>query len=542
MRGLFHKFRQFFDRKDGRSGNVAIIFSIAIIPLIGGIGAAMDYAVANSNKVAMQKALDATALALAKLMPLTQAELDAKGWQIFSANLPQMEAVITQADLVIAAPSTGKLDLSVNGKYNAQMVALLGIEHFPVSARAQVQWGMKKLEMVLVLDVTGSMDNQNRMVELKKATKNLLSTLKSAAKTPDDVKVSIVPFAGQVNVDNANVNAAWLDWTEWDAAPSILTTWIANNTTTWEQTGPGSLCPFTNSTHGFRCTAGPASKTNDSTVSNIPSSGTHTGKICPGRDSGGQNSVMIGRYYNGCYTSVQKTRVVASGSTATCGTHVNCVCTSSGTKKSITYTCTQTYYEHTWTSNARTTWDGCVRDRPQSHDVQDTVPVDAATRFQPFQNYYCPATAMLPLTNNWTNLNNKVDALESLGATNITIGLAWGFHAITSALPLTDASASSPDISKVIILMTDGDNTINRWSGNGSNACTDCDARTQLVCTNIKAAGVGLYTVRMIDGNATLLRNCATDPSMYFDVQQSSQLNAVFNSIGETLAKLHLSQ
>jgi hypothetical protein len=109
---------------------------------------------------------------------------------------------------------------------------------------------------------------------------------------------------------------------------------------------------------------------------------------------------------------------------------------------------------------------------------------------------------------------------------------------------MTQTNTSDPQLTRAIILMTDGDNTISRWAGNGSdpNQCTDCDARTTMACNSVKAANIRLYTVRMIDGNATLLRNCATNTTMYFDVQNASQLNAVFNAIGGELASLHLSQ
>jgi hypothetical protein len=69
------------------------------------------------------------------------------------------------------------------------------------------------------------------------------------------------------------------------------------------------------------------------------------------------------------------------------------------------------------------------------------------------------------------------------------------------------------------------------------------DERTRKACENVKAANIQLYTVRVIDGNASLLRNCATNPStMYFDVQQASQLNAVFQKIAENLASLRISK
>ena len=53
-----------FNKAEG--GNVLMIFTLAIIPIMGLIGAAVDYSRANSDKAAMQAAVDATALALSK--------------------------------------------------------------------------------------------------------------------------------------------------------------------------------------------------------------------------------------------------------------------------------------------------------------------------------------------------------------------------------------------------------------------------------------------------------------------------------------------
>jgi hypothetical protein len=68
------------------------------------------------------------------------------------------------------------------------------------------------------------------------------------------------------------------------------------------------------------------------------------------------------------------------------------------------------------------------------------------------------------------------------------------------------------------------------------------DARTALVCSNIKAANIRIYTVRVIDGNATLLRNCATNPTMYYNVQNASQLNSVFGAIAQNLANRRIAK
>jgi hypothetical protein len=50
---------------------------------------------------------------------------------------------------------------------------------------------------------------------------------------------------------------------------------------------------------------------------------------------------------------------------------------------------------------------------------------------------------------------------------------------------------------QVIILLTDGLNTQDRWYGDGSNTSTQVDARQVLTCKNVNAAGITLYTVQV---------------------------------------------
>ena len=142
------------------------------------------------------------------------------------------------------------------------------------------------------------------------------------------------------------------------------------------------------------------------------------------------------------------------------------------------------------------------------------------------------------LTSDWNKLHKKVEEMKGDGTTNVTIGLAWAWHSLTSRQPLREAAAPASDLDKVMVLLTDGDNTENRWGGNSAAI----DKRTEAACANIKAEGIKLYTVRVIAGNATLLRNCASSPSMYFEVSQASQLNAAFKKIADSLASLRISK
>jgi uncharacterized protein YegL len=342
------------------------------------------------------------------------------------------EAYDIQVTPQFSQPAQGNFTLKItaSAKVDTTFARLLGQSTITLSASTEVLWGIKKLNLALVLDNTGSMQQSAKMTNLKTAAHNLLTTLKNAAKSPGDVKVAIVPFATDVNAGTGNVNATWIDWTDWDAAN------------------------------------GACSNNNYNTKSSCQSHG----KI--------------------------------------------------------------------WTPDPHSTWNGCVYDRDQNNDVASTptVPGSPATLFRAHQAANCP-TAMMPLSEDWTALNAKIDQMTPAGNTNVTIGLAWGFQLISPVEPF-NAPAPAPDLDKVIVLMTDGENTQNRWSSSASAI----DARTSKACDNVKAANIKLYTVRVIDGDIALLKGCASKPTMFYDVQQAIQLTSVFSSIAQNLANLRITQ
>lgn len=395
-----------------QSGGVAPIFALAIVPIIGLAGAAVDYSRASAARASMYAALDATGLMLSRdAATLTPAQISAKATDIFNAEFNRTDVTGVQVNAVLNSPQAGSFTLNVtaSGNLPATFTRILGQDQFALNGNADFQWGIKKLELALALDNTGSMGNNGKLTQLKTAAKNLLTTLQAAAKQPGDVKVSIIPFDTMVNVGTVYKDEFWIDYT----------------------------------------------------VKNI-----------------------------------QKDQ-----------------------------------------------WTGCVMDRDQSNDVSDTTPVagSASTLFPAKQ---CGSlVSMMPLTDildttGFTNLNSKIDSMVAAGNTNVTIGLEWGWHSLTPNLPLSQAAEPSPDRDKVVVLLTDGTNTQNRWASSDSQI----DPRTALACTNAKNANIKLYTVRVIDGDKTLLKNCASKPTMYYEVNQASELNNVFSSIAQNLARLRIAK
>ena len=446
-----------------QKGNFAILFGLAAIPVVGAIGIAVDYSLANGSRTAMQAALDNTALALSKQMPLTQAELDDKGWKIFQANLGQTPLTITPSDLVIT-PAVGKLSLVLNTKYPIRMAGVLSQYmpiDIPIGSRVDAVWGLGKVEVALALDNTGSMAG-SKITQLISASHNLVEILKNAALTPGDAKVAIIPFGFQTKVDPVvNLDATWLRWDLWEAA------------------------------HGS-CSVNGSNKSICETA--------HCSKSQ--------------------YTSQ-----------SSCQSH-------SGTW----------YSAGTWTPDNHNTWNGCIADRDKNYDADDTGVSSTATKFPAMQE--CGGLAqVMSLNYNWgspssvdpTTVHGRINQMVATGNTNVTIGLDWGFQMVSPAgtLPFSQGAAyNTANLTKYVIILTDGDNTQNRFG----DSQTVIDERTTLACTNIKAKGIMIYSIRVINGNANLLRNCATDPSMYFEVSDAAELAGVFNAIGSTIANLHLAK
>ena len=195
---------------------------------------------------------------------------------------------------------------------------------------------------------------------------------------------------------------------------------------------------------------------------------------------------------------------------------------------------------------AAPTWNGCIMDRDQSYDTVNTVPTtsDTATLFPAEQYSSCPAPVM-GLSYDWTALSNKVDSMVANGSTNQAIGLQWAWQSLTAA-PFTIPPMDPSKIYKqAIILLTDGLNTQDRWYGNGSSVSSQVNARQQILCNNIKAAGITIYTVQVNTGGdptSTLLQNCASSSDKFFLLTSADQIVTTFQQIGTELSDLRISQ
>jgi Flp pilus assembly protein TadG len=424
------------------SGNVLLTFTLALIPIMGFVGAAVDYSRANSDKAAMQAAIDATALMLSKTAAtMTPTQISQQATSYFNSLFTRSEVTNVSINSSYTTSGGTQLALTGTGLVPTRFMQIMGFQTLTINAAATIKWGNTRLRVALVLDNTGSMADSGKITALKTATNNLLTQLKNAVVTNGDVYVSIVPFVKDVNVDPVNYNATWIDWTDWNA---------------------------------------------------------------------GNGTCSRSRYTD------QST------------------CQSRG---------------YTWTPANHNTWNGCVTDRGNSTgpstlntdtNVTTPVPGNAATLFPAEQYSPCPQ-ALMPLSYNWASMTTLVNNMSPGGNTNQALGLELGWMSLVGGGPFPAPPALDPSYKyqQVIILLTDGLNTQDRWYTDQASI----DARQAMTCANAKAAGLILYMIQVDTGGdptSTLLQNCASDPSKFFLLTSSSQIVTTFQQIGTALSNLRI--
>lgn len=205
-------------------------------------------------------------------------------------------------------------------------------------------------------------------------------------------------------------------------------------------------------------------------------------------------------------------------------------------------------------------------------------------------NQDCPYNALTPLTNTKATVIAAIKNMAPQGYTNIHQGAIWGYHMLSSTAPLVEAQGYDTSTVKVIILMTDGENTVRSYeSGNmnkadgyqaygypgapvssgtpyngriystnyptpssDSEVTAAMDDRTLETCAQAKkpvASGepdkIVIYTIGLNAPNQKtidLLDDCATDTDHSFFPTDPADLTATFKLIADQLSNLRLSK
>lgn len=191
------------------SGNVAMMLALSILPVMMLITISIEFNRQQTFERQASAALDATVLATIRNRQdegTDGVELSDFAQTYFEANAPVMDDVTYMP--VVMQDTGDEITLSVQASMPSAMLGIFGAESFDfdVSSSA-VAGGASRLEMILVLDVSGSMAGE-KTEGLRRAAQDLI-TLIINSENPD-ARIGIVPFNNYVNVGLNNRDADWI--------------------------------------------------------------------------------------------------------------------------------------------------------------------------------------------------------------------------------------------------------------------------------------------------------------------------------------------
>ncbi|MBE7733936.1 TadE/TadG family type IV pilus assembly protein [Devosia faecipullorum] len=525
------------------SGVFAVIFGIMAIVLVALGGAVVDYVTLEQTRSRAQTALDAAALAL-------QPEIFKAGYS--DENVRQLaealmierigdDRITASVEQVTRSIDDGSLYLRAQVSMPTIFVALVGVTSLGARVESEAMRKKLALEVVMVLDNSGSMANSGRMQALLDAAKCAAYILMydavvdvpragdpsksdtcvpaNGAELVDNVRVALVPFTMFVNVGSGNANASWIDRTgassihfdNFDNDDDEDRLVLSMNAPAYSFPTRQTLFAATGEPWRGCVEARPHSKSGTTATEYLdtddtPAIGGDTlfvPMFSPDSPSGNNfiandSPAVCDRPAVGatrCNIVEQRTRRNTSSSwgsatfrsgTPASNSPVNFVSNAlypnafyGRVPDSCSCRITPTYTTD-WTneSNTQQRREGyCNTYIPtglSARELQERVCKyyggNISSSFSLGPNSQCTRTAILPLTNNVTQIINAIGAMTAEGGTNIHEGAAWGYRVLSPGEPFSQGAAYNPDVNKVMIIMTDGANTAYADSGmNGSS-------------------------------------------------------------------------
>lgn len=197
-------------------GSVVTIIALAITALIGMVGLAVDTGRAMMVESKLQSAVDAAGLAAGA--SLSTSDVNALATKYIRLNFAQgiQGAELGTVTSTVSA-NNQIITLTVNATLPTTFMKIFGTDYVTISATSEITRTNKGLELVMVLDVTGSMAG-TKITALRTAATDLVNILFGANATSPNLWIGMVPFSQTVNIGTSR--AAWLDGTAFNWGPT----------------------------------------------------------------------------------------------------------------------------------------------------------------------------------------------------------------------------------------------------------------------------------------------------------------------------------
>ncbi len=502
-------------------GNVAILFALFMVPILGAIGAAVDYGRAHRLHTQLQIVADAATSAglieyretgdvnkgQQRLLSFIDAGLEKDGMvraREENANgAGAIGARVVYVDGSVIDPATSSVRPVLRTTIDTPFLSLIGTDEMNVkvftkgAVASNNPQGTKDLEVSLMLDVSGSMawtssSGTIKIDDMKTAAKDFLDIIMPNDAAADNRRVGLVPFSERVNVGGYAADATGLAQTA--QFQTGTTTTEVFSTTSFSWLSLNSCRDRVRDTTAFSNYT--SSQARNHCIANFQS-----------RVSGGQTQY--------------RTPAVVSQTTPVMSTRFlrTCVTERQGT-------------------NAYTD----IVAGPGNYVGSFAPGNSLSSQYSTSQNN-CSIPEIKKLTTDKQSLKNHIETFQPLNGTAGHVGTAWSYYMLSpewnrfwSEGHLDVAEYDNADTIKAAVLMTDG-----QYNSNWASA--DASAQAVALCTQMKAKGITVYTIgfdmstNVNDPARQTLVACAS-PEKYYFPYDGNALKQAFNEIGNSLVTI----
>jgi Flp pilus assembly protein TadG len=521
-----------------RRGNVAVIFALALVPVAGAVGAALDYNRASSDRARLADALDAGVLAVGSQDEMDDAEAFdfVENWM--TAHLDGVNDYTWRLESV-DQDGKGGITAVAKGSVPMTLARVLGFDEVPITVTSEAVRSSGKIELALVLDNTGSMSRNDKIGKLRTAASDLVDTLVKAAKDPKDLKIALVPFSQTVKVGSTYKTADWLDTAGKSAsAKSLFLGQTVKRLDLFTKMGTswGGCVESRNATYESTDTT-PDPNTPDTLY--VP-------YFAPDEPD---TQVKEGKGQNAKYVDAFNNNYLKDGKVSTIKSTLNGLGLGSMTTLPDF---------RLLEGDAGTKYTG----KPKTGKNDDN-----AMGYQYGPNSGCEIAPLMRLSADSGAVKKAIGKMTANGNTDITMGLAWGWNTISPNGPFKDGvKYHDEEWQKYVVLMTDGfnqneaGNADNQslysgigyiWQGRMGITSGDEDDRTaardenlKAMCQTMKDQGVVIFTVRVefTEKTSGVLEACASDTKKFYEVANAADLGKAFKNIGESIQALRIAK
>lgn len=217
--------------------NMMFLTAAAVVPILGLVGSGVDIGRAYMAELRLQQACDAGVLAGRRAMTGStyNSTAQAEANKMFNFNYPAGKYGSNAVTFTSQSQGNSNVAGTATVQLPSTIMQVFNFDNFDLSVNCAAKLEISNVDVMLVLDVTGSMttvnagDSVNRITALRTASVDFFDTMTTADIGDGRLRFGVVPYSSTANVGNILYakNPAWL------ANSITLPSRTPNYTTSW---------------------------------------------------------------------------------------------------------------------------------------------------------------------------------------------------------------------------------------------------------------------------------------------------------------------